>query len=265
MQCLQLRQVYRILLLISALLLLAACSSGTSSQPISASTPLPTPTPTAAVTPTPTIPAVPSRPVHFFTSDHFQLAGLLFGHGKTAVVCSHEYRTTKDIWTTSRIVPLLALRGYLVLAYDFRGFGDSYGRVDTSMIAVDLQAAVAFVRKQGATKVVLLGSSMGGTASLNVASSEKVAAVVTLSAPQDFGPSVSDAQLKAINAPKLFVNTQGDDYAQETQHMYDVSRPPKQIHLYPGGEHGITIFDSEDGEDLTQRILNFIVHYAPAS
>ena len=265
MQYLQLRKTCRILLLIPVLVLLVACSSGAPSQPASASTPHPTPTSTVAVTPTPTTPAVPSRPVHFFASDHFQLAGVLFGHGKTAVVCSHEYRTTKDIWTTSRIVPLLALRGYMVLAYDFRGFGDSYGRVDTSMIAVDLQAAIAFVRKQGAMRVVLLGSSMGGTASLNVASSEKVAAVVTLSAPQDFGPSVSDAQLKAINAPKLFVNTQDDDYAQETQHMYEVSRPPKEIHLYPGGEHGVAIFDSENGEDLTQRILNFIVHYAPAS
>ena len=253
---------WRTLLLVQALFLFAACSSGTSSHPASVSTPLPTPTSGVTITPTPTTPAVPSRLVHFFTADHVQLAGLLFGHGKTVVVCSHEYRTTKDIWSTSAIVSLLVSRGYMVLAYDFRGNGDSGGQSDIYKIAVDLHAAIAFVRQQGATKVVLLGSSMGGTASLNAAASDRVTAVVTLSAPQDFGPGVSDSQLQGINAPKLFVNTQRDAYAQDTQHMYDVSRPPKEIHLYTGSEHGVLIFDYEN--DLTQRIFNFITHYAPA-
>src|SRR5258706_14436339 len=80
----QLRRTWRTLLLVQALFLLVACSSGTSSHPASVSTPLPTPTSGVTITPTPTIPVVPSRPVHFFTSDHVQLAGLLFGHGRTA-------------------------------------------------------------------------------------------------------------------------------------------------------------------------------------
>lgn len=263
MRWFQLRRTWRALLLAPTLFLLAACSSGTSSHPASVSTPLPAPTLGVTITPTPTIPVVPSRPVHFFTADHVQLAGLLFGHGKTVVVCSHEYRASKVIWSTSAIVPLLASRGYQVLAYDFRGDGDSAGPSDSYQIAVDLHAAIAFVRQQGAMKVVLLGSSMGGTASLIAAARDHVTAVVTLSAPQDFGPGVSDSQLQAINAPKLFVNTQNDAYAQDTQHMYDVSRPPKEIHIYSGSEHGVLIFDYE--EDLTQRILNFITHYAPAS
>jgi len=217
------------------------------------------------MTPTPTTPVVPSRLVHFSTSDHVQLAGLLFGHGKTAVVCSHELHTTKAIWSQSGIVPLLALRGYMVLAYDFRGNGDSAGQADTAMLDVDLRAAIAFVRQQEATKIVLLGSSMGGTATLKAAASEQVAAVVTLSAPQDFGPGVSDAEVKAIKAAKLFVNSQEDDYANDTTHMYTIASQPKEIKLYPGFLHGTDIFGSEDGNDLTQRILNFVVHYAPAS
>ncbi len=259
----QLRRTGRVVLLISALFVLAACGSGTPSSPTSASTPHTRPTP--GMTPTPTTPVVPSRLVHFSTSDHVQLAGLLFGHGKTAVVCSHELHTTKAIWSQSGIVPLLALRGYMVLAYDFRGNGDSAGQADTAMLDVDLRAAIAFVRQQEATKIVLLGSSMGGTATLKAAASEQVAAVVTLSAPQDFGPGVSDAEVKAIKAAKLFVNSQEDDYANDTTHMYTIASQPKEIKLYPGFLHGTDIFGSEDGNDLTQRILNFVVHYAPAS
>jgi len=129
-----------------------------------------------------------------------------------------------------------------------------------------LRAAIAFAYQQGATKIVLLGASMGGTATLQVAVSVQVAAVITLSGPQDFGNSVSDAQVKAISAPKLFINSQNDDYASQTTHMYDVASAPKEIHLYPGSAHGTAIFDDPgDGSDLTQRILTFVARYAPAN
>ncbi len=250
------------LLLIFLLLLLAACSTG--APPQSTVVPTPRPTPTLGITPTPTIPAIPSHLVHFLTSDHVQLAGLLYGSGKTAVICSHELRTSKIIWSDSGIPQRLASRGYMVLAYDFRGNGDSAGQFDVSKLDVDLRAAIAFVHQQGATSIVLLGSSMGGTATLKVASSEPVAAVITLSAPQDFGVNVSDTDVKAIHAPKLFVNSQDDTFSSDTVHMYAIANAPKEIHLYPGTAHGTSIFD-EYGNDLTQRITNFVTHYAPAS
>lgn len=253
----------RLLFLLSLLLLFAACSSGTASPPAAVATSNPSPTP--GITPTPTIPAVASRPVHFSTADHVQLGGPLYGNGKTAVICSHELHTTKAIWSASGIPQRLALRGYQVLAYDFRGDGDSAGQPDLGKMAIDLHAAIAFVRKLGATKIVLLGASMGGTATLEVAASEQVAAVITLSGPQNFANGVSDAEVKAISAPKLFVNSQNDDYADETMHMYAIANAPKDIHMYPGSAHGTDIFDSENGNDLTQRILSFVAQYAPAS
>jgi len=239
-----------------ALVLLAACGSAA---------PAVTSPPTPAIQPTPTIPAIPGRPVHFSTADHIELAGVLYGQGKTAVVCSHELDTTKDIWTHSGMPQRLAQRGYLVLAYDFRGNGDSAGKEDLSMLAVDLQAAIAFVRQQGATTIVLLGSSMGGTASLVVAARSPVAAVITLSAPQNFIPlTLSDSDVQKVSAPKLFVNSQDDDYVDETRHMYMIASPPKQLDLYPGAAHGTAIFDGDSGANLIQVLLDFIVQYAPA-
>src|SRR5437660_125022 len=155
---------FRSLLLAIALLSLVACGSGRPAQSVSVVTPGSTQTPEIA--PTPTVPAVPSRPVRFLTSDHVQLAGLLYGHGKTVVICSHMARTDKSIWSDSGIAQRLALHGYLVLTYDFRGNGDSSGSHSIWMLDVDLRAALLFAREQGATKVVLLGASMGGTATL---------------------------------------------------------------------------------------------------
>lgn len=263
---------FRLALLTILLLLLASCGSGGPSPsalvatPASTPTPAITPTPTLVIAPTPTISVVPSRTVHFLTSDHIQLAGLLYGHGKTVVICSHMLDTDKSIWSDSGIAQHLALQGYLVLTYDFRGNGDSEGRRDVLSLDVDLRAALAFAHQQGATKIVLLGASMGGTVTLEIAASTRVTAVITLSAPQDFGNGVSDAQVKAISAPKLFVNSQDDDYASDTTHMYEIASGPKELHLYPGSAHGTGIFDDPiNGSNLTQLILNFLAHYASLS
>lgn len=259
---------FRLALLTILLLLLVSCGAGgpAPSASVATATPAIIPTPTPAITATPTTSAVPSRMVHFLTSDHIQLAGLLYGHGKTVVICSHMLGTDKSIWSDSGIAQRLALQGYLVLTYDFRGNGDSAGRRDVLSLDVDLRAAIAFARQQGATKIVLLGASMGGTVTLEIAASTRVAAVITLSAPQNFGNGVSDAQVKAISAPKLFVNSQDDDYSSDTTHMYEIAGEPKEIHLYSGSAHGTDIFDDPvNGSDLTQRILNFLARYASPS
>ncbi|MBE3561120.1 MAG: alpha/beta fold hydrolase [Ktedonobacteraceae bacterium] len=244
--------------LLFLLLLLTACGGTTASQPA------PSPTPIPAITPTPTIPDIPSRKVQFVTPDHVKLTGLLFGRGQVAVVCSHMRRSTKQIWSDSGIAQQLAQRGYLVLTYDFRGNGDSEGKSDITKLDVDLRAAMAFIHQQGATKIILMGASMGGSATLDVASKVPVAAAITLSAPLNFEVDLTN-EVPKISVPKLFINSQNDDYAQDTQQMFDSARPPKEIHLYPGGAHGTAIFDGDNGADLTARILAFVARYVPAS
>lgn len=250
-----------VLAFVSMLFVATACGSDTT-VPAAQTTSTPT---AVKATPTPTIPETPSQSVTFKTKDNVKLAGLLFGKGKTAVICSHELNTTKAIWSTSTIVQLLASRGYMVLAYDFRGNGESEGQGDLTKLDVDLRAAIAFAQEQGASKVLLMGSSMGGTATIKVAASEQVAGIITLSAPQNFGPGVSDDEVTSIKAPKLFVNSQDDDYAGETQHMYDIAVQPKELHMYSGSLHGTAILDSDDGDNLRQMIVNFATRYAPVS
>jgi pimeloyl-ACP methyl ester carboxylesterase len=249
----------RLALLCFLLLLCAGCGSGAQS----ATTIPPTPTETLAVVPTP--PTVSSHLVYFMTGDHMKLAGLLYGQGKTMVICSHMLNTTKDIWSKSGIPQRLAALGYAVLAYDFRGNGDSQGLSDPSTLDVDLRAAVTFARQQGATKIVLLGASMGGTASLKVATEETVTAVISLSGPQYFEVNVSDTDVKSITIPKLFLASQDDNqFVTDAQHMYAVANPPKEIHIYPGGAHGTYIFGGPNGDNPAQRVLRFIGQYAPA-
>jgi uncharacterized protein len=251
---------FRLWLLLGVTLQFCACASP-SAPPTDSATRSLRPLPTVSA---PTIPGVPSRRVSFVTSDSVQLDGWMYGRGRTVVVCSEQYMTGDGIWTGSGIAEQLVARGYAVLAYDFRGVGASSGSPERSLLDVDLRAAITYVRLQGATRVALLGVSMGGTASLNVAGTDPVAAVITLSAPQAFGVTVTNADLITDRAPKLFINSDGDAYAAATARMYRLAVSPKQLHLYPGSAHGIDLFAGVESGDVSQRILNFLAIYAPA-
>src|SRR6266704_3882251 len=178
----RLRRTGMLFLLFPALFVLAACGS----QP---------PPQQAAPTPTPTLPEVASALVHFSTMDHVQLGGLLYGKGgRTAIICSHQFPSTKVDWSDS--APWFAARGFMVLAYDFRGRGDSQGQYDPSKEDQDLLAAIAFVHSHGAKQVILLGASMGADISLIVAARTRVAGVIALSPEYLFG--LSDNEIRAI-------------------------------------------------------------------
>jgi len=246
-------------LLFPALFIFAACGSASAPQK-AAPTPTSVITRTPMLSPTPTLPRVPSIPVHFTTQDHVQLAGQFYGNGgTTAIICSHEYRGTKDDWSDS--APWFAARGFMVLAYDFRGWGESQGPSDVSKQDRDVLAAIALVHSRGAKRVILLGASMGADISLIVAAETPVAGVITLSPEYLFG--LSNNQIKAIFAPKLFINSQNDGFADDTQQMFQNARPPKALHLYPGNAHGVAIFETQYGQDLIARIITFANTYAP--
>jgi pimeloyl-ACP methyl ester carboxylesterase len=217
--------------------------------------------PTAQLTVTPTIPPVLSKPVHFTTQDHVRLAGLLYGQGgTTALVCSHMWPASKADWVAA--APWFAAHGFLVLAYDFRGLGDSQGQADFFKLDQDLTAAITFVKTMGAKQIVLVGASGGGAITLKVAARVQVAAVITLSADY-FAAAPTRQDVRSIRAPKLFVSSQHDAYITETMQLFEEATQPKELHLYPGTAHGTYLFSTVYGQDLIERIIAFAQKYAP--
>jgi pimeloyl-ACP methyl ester carboxylesterase len=276
------RQIYPSLMLFVVVLmsLLLACGGGqaTPIPPVPPPPPpLPSETPTAEApvspiatpasplaTPAPQEAAPPApQTVVFSTEDGLRLVGTLYGAGRpAAVIMSHMFPTDQTSWTP--LATLLAEHGYAALTFDFRGYGASGGDKRVAEIDRDLQAAVAFMRSQGAAKIVLVGASMGGTATLKVAAREQPAAVVVISAPDNFqGLSVSPEEVKAIAAPKLFIGSEDDGATKTTLAMFEQAAEPKEKQVYPGNGHGTFIFDTELGPDLSQRILDFIAANVP--
>jgi alpha-beta hydrolase superfamily lysophospholipase len=203
-----------------------------------------------------------SEPVSFTSTDGIRLEGRLFGEGTSAVVLSHMRPADQTSWYA--FASRLADAGYLVLTYDFRGYcpggdgGCSAGELDVSAIWQDVLGAIEFARGRGATRVSLVGASMGGTASLVAASRAgvDVRAVISLSAPISIeGLVVDPAVLSNVTAAKLFIAGVGDaSAASDAQALYERSPPPKRVVIVPADDHGTDLLTGPRGEDVRRLI-----------
>jgi dienelactone hydrolase len=115
------------------------------------------------------------------------------------------------------------------------------------------------MRSLGASKVALVGASMGGTACLMVASRQPVAAVATLSAPVEFmGLSAKEATA-LVKAPKLFLAAEKDEGAQGAQQLFGLAAEPKEVQIVPGSDHGTDLLKGSSAK-LAQSILLTFLH-----
>jgi pimeloyl-ACP methyl ester carboxylesterase len=250
----------RLVLAVLAGLVLAGCTSTTPpAAPPSAS---PSLSPSASQ-------AAAVQEVTFPATDGVALHGRVYGHGATAVILSNMGDNDPRPWDD--FAPLLAARAYRVLTYSFRyplrtnAFTTAYAQGTVP----DLLGAVAYARAAGATRIVLIGASLGGITVGKVGAQAGAAAVVIISAEQDlslYGLVVSAAELAALTVPKLFIASEQDTntaYAL-TKQFYDNAPEPKQFHGYAGGVHGIGLFATADGDDLRGRLLDFVAGQVPA-
>ena len=214
----------------------------------------------ATVVPTP---LETSRPVGFITEDGVAIRGRLFGQGRTGVVLAHMYPSDQTSWWG--FAQVLAEQGYIALTFDFRGYGDTGGDKEISLIDRDMEAAVRFLREQGGTTVFLAGASMGGTVALKVAGRGGVAGVVSLSAPVEFkGISVKTEQ---ITVPALLMAAKGDGSATNTLNSMTqdgILGDLAETVLYEkGSDHGTDILKGENADAARERILGFLLAHQP--
>ncbi|OFW52905.1 MAG: hypothetical protein A2163_07530 [Actinobacteria bacterium RBG_13_35_12] len=197
--------------------------------------------------------------VSFKTEDGININGNIFGTGNKWIILSHMYPTDQTSWFD--FAQYLAENGYIVLTYDFRGYGKSGGSRDISNIDKDLEAAIVFISQYDSEKIFLMGASMGGTASLIVAAREYIDGVISLSSPDEMDSLSALDEVEDIDAPILFIASQGDeDAAASAESLFDMSLEPKEIEILDGNSHGTFIFEEEpeNGEIVKQLVLDFL-------
>jgi uncharacterized OsmC-like protein/alpha-beta hydrolase superfamily lysophospholipase len=105
------------------------------------------------------------------------------------VLLAHCFTCSKDNLTASRISRALTDSGFAVLRFDFTGLGGSEGdfaNTNFSSNIQDLLQAATFLKQNYAAPKLLIGHSLGGTASLAAAAQlPELTAIVTIAAPSD--------------------------------------------------------------------------------
>ena len=118
------------------------------------------------------------------------------------------------------------------------------------------------MREQGATRIVLVGASLGGVASAKLTVESGAVGLVVVAAPDeisewDFHIDAADLD---TDVPKLFITAENDPIvpASATRALHDLAADPKEWQTYPGPAHGTDLFETENGAVVQQRILEFI-------
>lgn len=178
--------------------------------------------------------------------------GNLYGSGHMAIILSNMDTNDQSEWDA--IINDLISDRYMILTYDYFQHIDDQSRT--------LEDAISFVCDSGAKKIILIGASRGGVASIKVAARHMnnncIVGVVAFSAPIEYEGTVfySKDELSRIKIPKLLINSENDDGANDTRKMFEIFGNPKELLFYPGDAHGTELFDKER-ESIIKKLHDF--------
>lgn len=161
-------------------------------------------------------PALPARLITLRTGDGVRLAGAEVGTGPRTAVFLHEAPSDLcDWWPYAAVFRRAGIRALLI---DLRCYGRSGCPADTARSqepALDVGAAVARLRREGARTVTVVGASFGGANAL-VAGSElgrRVDGVVSLSGEAHLSAALNVPRvIGRMRAALLMAVAPGDGY-----------------------------------------------------
>lgn len=203
---------------------------------------------------------------------------ILFLHGNAGNISSHAFGV---LW--------IVLKGYNMMALDYRGFGKSEGKPAMAGAETDIQTALKYLtEKYPGRTLFVFGQSIGGTLAVSaVAKSpyqDKINGVIIDSAfsstrriarekvaqiwllwpfqyPLSFlveGHS-AEADVPGLDVPKLFITTEDDHIvpAHHTRILFEKAKQPKEMKTIPAGGHIRALLDPE----IKQTFLDFLEKY----
>jgi len=200
----------------------------------------------------------PSEPtvVRFITEDNEDISGFLFnGGGDVGIVLAHMRGRGQSTWF--EFANKASESGYVVLTFDFRGYGNSTGKKDKRMDR-DLEAAVRYMSLvQKVREVVIIGASMGGTAAIAIADEFNVAAVAALSPSTTFGRIDALEAASSMTTPLYLVVAENDPPFNGYVNSLRTTASTTRYLEMTGSQHGTNLF-AEHNDELTEQLLAFV-------
>lgn len=132
----------------------------------------------------------------------------------------------------------------------------------------EVLAAARWLRAHGATRVVLVGASIGGRAVVTAAARggpREVDGVVSLSGERILGAQADLlADARRLRVPALWVSSENDGYtnfASETRQLYRGARGharPDRLLVVGGDDHGIDLLTGSQARRVVPAVTSFI-------
>ena len=184
----------------------------------------------------------------------------LYGSGVRGVVLAHGGQFNKESWEKQARV--LVKAGFRVLAFDFRGYGQSKGpgqaNPGSAPFRFDVLAAVRYLRKTGTKTVSVVGASMGGgaAADASIEAPGEIDRLVLLAGYGDGSPG-------SIKGRKLFIVARDDANSgglrlPKIRQYYERVHGPKKLVILDGSAHAQFLFQTDQRELLMSEILRFL-------
>jgi pimeloyl-ACP methyl ester carboxylesterase len=204
--------------------------------------------------------------VSFRTEDGGLIYADLYGRGHRGVVLAHGGRFTKENW--QKQAQYLARAGFHILAFDFRGFGQSHGPGEsdlfTAPMRLDVLAAVRYLRKKGAKTVAIVGGSFGGGAAADASIASQpgeINGLVLLAADWN-GPA------ERIKAPLLVIVARDDGNDEglrlpRIRAWFDKAPQPKKLLVLDGSAHAKFLFQTDQADRVMKEVLRFLSSVSP--
>jgi pimeloyl-ACP methyl ester carboxylesterase len=177
------------------------------------------------------------------------LQGMIYGTGTVGLALAHQSDGNMCQWDP--FVKYFVDKGYRALEFDFSGFGKSPQR-EGSTVGGDVVAAADFLRVRGATKIVLIGGSLGGAAVVDGAARIKppVTAVADISGSGVAGLVDLRTEIGKITMPILFLSTERDSAPTAVANLLFAATkaPGKELVVIKGKNiHGIPVLRDPQG------------------
>ena len=196
------------------------------------------------------------------TSDAETLQADLYGElpARRVAILVHGQGWDASGWRD--VAPPFVARGVAALALNLRGYDGSTGTTNEFAPpapwspVIDLRAAKALLRKEGAREIALVGASMGGHAVLASSFENDIECVVSISAPVVATP---DELTRRISGRKLFACAIEDLTGAwpHVQRAFAAAADPKMLVAFGGKEHSRGMFAATYGADLVAQIVDF--------
>lgn len=185
----------------------------------------------------------------------------LYGEGDRGVVLAHGGQFNKGSWRLQ--AERLARAGFRVIAFDFRGFGQSHGPGDSDMYSapmrLDVLAAVDYLRAKGAKRVAVVGASFGGDAAVDACIASPAGTIQRLI----LLAAEPDGDAKKLKVPLLFIVARDDTNGSgprlpRIRAWFEKVPQPKQLIILPGSAHAQFLFQTDQGERVMREMIKFL-------